>query len=212
MAATPTQAMTIPASAPAISQETRVQLANERRRMIADPARMLIPAELSFSAKHVYRSRPGSYRRILHQLPMPPEEAAAGDEKKFNFQLRRWKALVAQPWFPDLPREEAAKKLIAYLDTVRDALGDTQLKFTHVPRHQECYFVTNDDTVAGYIDTLIARGTAEFAKVTKEQKARVVVGINTEKAQAFPNTDGGWRLARAYAAEHDITSIELVKE
>lgn len=205
--------MTVPPmTAPLISPEVRAQLAMERRSLVADPNRMQIPAELQFSARHVYRSRPGTHRRILHQLPMPPEEARYGDEKRYRFDMRRWQQLVARQWYPDLTPEAAAKKLTAYLDQVRDALGDTQLKFTHVARHQECYFVTNDDTVAGYIDRLIANRTAEFANVTKEQKARVVVGINTDKAQAFPNTDGGWRLARAYAAEHDITSIELVKE
>lgn len=212
MAAVATQRMDVSQSIPVITPEVRAQLAMERKRLLADPGRAQLAAELTFSAKHIYRSKPGTHMHILHQLPMPPEEAASGDEKQFNFALRRWKAIVAQPWFPDLPREKAAEKLIAYLDGVRDALGDTQLKFTRVPRHKECYFVTNNDVIAGYIDRLIERKIGEFAHVYKEQKARVVVGLGTDLAQAFPNTDGGWRLARAYAAEHDITSIELVKE
>ena len=201
-----------PPFAPLVSDEVRARLALERRRLAADPGRVHLPAELSFSAKHVYRAKPGTYRRILHQLPMPPEESAAGDEKKYNFALRRWKATVAQPWFPDLEREKAAAKLKDYLEKVRDALGDTGLKFTSVPRHQECYFVTNSDVIADYLDTLIAKGIGEFAQVVKEHKVRLVVGMGTDKAEAFPNTEMGSRLARAYAAEHGLEEIKLVKE
>lgn len=213
MTAVPSSNATAPTPfMPLISDEVRAQLNQERRRLAADPGRMHIPAELSFSAKHVYRAKPGTYRRILHQLPMPPEEAAAGDEKKFNFALRRWKATVARAWYPDLEMEPAAKKLTAYLEKVRDALGDTRLKFTTVPRHQECYFVTNSDVVAEYLDQLIARGKGEFAQVYREHKARLVVGLGTDKAQAFPNTELGSRLARAYAAEHGFGEIKLVNE
>lgn len=199
-------------SAPLISDAVRAQLAQERRRLAADPSVRHVPAELSFGARHVYRTRPGTYRRVRHNLPMCPDEATYGDEKAYRFALRRWKVLVAQSWFPDLPREEAADKLAAYLETVRDALGDTKLKFTTVPRHQECYFVTNDDVVAGYLDQLIERGIGEFAQVYKEHKARLVVGAGTDKAEAFPNTELGSRLARAYAAEHGFDEIKLVKE
>lgn len=199
--------------APLISKETRAALEIERRRLMADPALRHIPAEITFNAKHVYRARPGTYRRIVHFLPMPPEEAAAGDEKKYQFALRRWKATVAQKAYPDLPREDAAKKLTALLEKVRDALGDTQIKFTSIPRHQECFFGTNDDVIAAYIDGLIAKRTGEFAQVYKESgRVRIVVGMGTDKAEAFPNTETGRRMAHAYAAEHGIKTIEIVEE
>lgn len=214
MAATPSASavQSIVPSAPLISDAVRVQLAAERRRLAADPGVRQVPAELSFSAKHIYRTKPGTYRRVRHNLPMCPEEAAFGDEKTYRFAKRRWDVLVAQRWFPELERDKAAERLAAYLDTVRTALGDTKIKFTTVPRHQECYFVTNDDVVAGYLDALIAREAGEFREVYKEHKARLVVGMGTDKAEAFPNTELGSRLARAYAAEHGFDEIKLVKE
>jgi hypothetical protein len=200
-------------SAPPITPETRAQLAKERLRLLADPARPSLPAEMNLSAKHVYRAKPGTYRRIKHNLPMPPEEKQAGDEKRFNYDLRIWKAKVAAAWYPDLEREAAAKKLTAYLNKVRDALGDTRFKFTQVPRHQECFYATNDEVIAGYIDDLIARGVGEFAQVYREGgRTRVVAGLGTEQAKAFPNTASGRALAFEYANEHGITAIEIVEE
>ena len=209
MAATaaPSVIAAVQRTAPPISDEVRAQLAAERRRLQADPAARRYPADLSFPEKHVFRTEPGTWRRVRHNLPLPPEEATYGEEKAYRFAKRRWDATVAQPWFPGLPRDKAAEKLAAYLETVRDALGDAVIQFTPVPRHQECYFVTDSDVVAGYVETLMARGKGEFARVYKEQKARLVVGT-----EAFPNTDAGARLARAYAAQHGIEEIKLVKE
>lgn len=200
-------------TAPRISDEVRAQLAQERKRLASDPGRIAVPAEHTVSAKYVYRTKPGTYRRVLHQLPMPPQETEAGDEKRFQFTYRRWKQRVArETWYPDLEADEAAEKLTKLLNDVHDALGDTQIKFTSIPRHQECFFPTNSPVVAGYLDELIKQGRGEFAQVYREHKVRLVVGLGTDKAQAFPNTELGSRAARAYAAEHGFTSIEFVSD
>lgn len=215
MAATPTQNATLPASRPApmISAETRAHLAQERKRIAADPDRSRIPAELHLTGKYVFRAEAGTYRRIIHRVPMPPEEASYGDEIRYKFTKRRWDAKVAHARYPDLTREEATAKLTAELDAVRDALGDAKFKFTQIPRHVECFYVTSNDVIGDYIQDLIDRKVGEFARVYREANhSRVVVGFGTEQAKAFPNTEGGWRLARQYAATNEITSIELVDE
>ncbi len=216
MAATPTQSSVLPQTRPAapiITAEVRAQLAAERKRIAADPGRDHIPAELNLKGKYVFRSQAGTYRRIQHDLPMPPEEATYGDEKRYAFTKRRWDAGVAGKRYPEMERAKAAERLTDELWAVRDALGDAKFKFTQVPRHCECFYVTNNDVIGAYIMDLIDRRVGEFAKVYREaNRSRVVVGFGTDKAQAFPNTDGGWRLARQYAAANEITSIELVEE
>jgi hypothetical protein len=215
MAAVIAQSTTLPASrtAPLISPEVRAQLQQERRRIASDPSRETIPAELHLTAKYVFRSQAGTYRRIIHRVPMPPEEATYGDEKRYKFTKRRWDAVVAHKRYPELTREQAAEKLTAELDAVRDELGDAKFKFTNIPHHIECFYTTNSDVVGEYILGLMDRKVGEFAKVYREaNRSRVVVGMGTEQAQAFPNTEGGWRLARQYANQHDIKQIELVGE
>jgi hypothetical protein len=215
MAATATSSATIPASrtAPLISPEVRAQLAQERKRLAADPDRSTIPAELHLTAKYVFRAKAGTHRRITHRLPMPPEEAAYGDEKRYKFNKRRWDAIVAHKRYPDLTRDKAAEKLTAELDAVRDELADAKFKFTQIPRHVECFYATNSDVVGSYIMDLMDRKVGEFARVYREaNRSRVVVGLGTDLAEAFPNTEGGWRLARQYANTHGITNIELVGE
>jgi hypothetical protein len=210
MATVASSHITNPAStAPLISPAVRQQLAQERKRLAADPDRGHIPAELNLTATYVFRAKAGTYRRILHRLPMPPEEASYGDEKRYKFNKRRWDAIVAHKRYPDLTREKAADKLAA----VRDALGDAKLKFTQIPHHIECFYATNSDVVGEYLLGLITRKVGEFANVYREaNRSRVVVGFGTDLAQAFPNTEGGWRLARQYAADHGLIDIKLVEE
>jgi hypothetical protein len=214
MAAVSSSHITNPApTVPLISPEVRAQLAQERKRIASDPSRETIPAELNLTATYVFRAKAGTYRRILHRLPMPPEEASYGDEKRYKFNKRRWDAIVAHKRYPDLTREKAADKLAAELDAVRDALGDAKLKFTQIPHHIECFYATNSDVVGEYLLGLITRKVGEFANVYREaNRSRVVVGFGTDLAQAFPNTEGGWRLARQYAADHGLIDIKLVEE
>jgi hypothetical protein len=214
MAAVSSSHIANPAStAPLISPAVRQQLAQERKRLAADPDRGHIPAELNLTATYVFRAKAGTYRRILHRLPMPPEEASYGDEKRYKFNKRRWDAIVAHKRYPDLTREKASEKLAAELDAVRDALGDAKLKFTQIPHHIECFYATSSDVVGDYILGLMERKVGEFANVYREaNRSRVVVGFGTELAQAFPNTEGGWRLARQYANEHELTDIKLVED
>lgn len=195
-------------SYPAVTPETRAELAQEWKRLRADPDRAIAPAELTNDAKYLFRAKPGTYRKIVHTLPLAPEEAQYADEAKWKFALRNWKRLVAQPAFPGLSRDEAAKALTERLEEVRDALGDTRITFTTIARKQECYFPTENEVIANYIRGLIAQGVGEFAQVYEASgKARVVVGD-----KAYPDTETGWRLARSYAAQHNIEDIKLVKE
>lgn len=210
MAATATSPITQarPAAYPSITPETRAELANEWKRLRADPDRAVTPADLTNDATYLFRAKPGTFRKIVHSLPLAPEEAQYETEAKWMFALRNWKRLVAQPAFPDLDRDDAAKAMTARLEAVRDAIGDNRIIFTSIPRKQECYFPTESTVIAEYIRDLIARNVGEFAQVYEASgKARVVVGD-----KAYPDTETGWRLARSYAAQHGLTDIKLVKE
>lgn len=198
----------IATSYPEIGPETRAQLALERKRLMQNPDGQRFPAELNHRERFVFRTRPGTHRLLQHDLPMPPNEAAYPDPRAHTFALRVWARLVAQPAFPNNSRDEAIKLMTAKMEDLYERLGDRRLLFTRVPYHVECYYATNDEVVAAYLRDLVARGVGDFKDVYEQSgRSRVVVGD-----KAFPDTQGGWGLARAYAAEHGIEDIKLVKE
>lgn len=213
MASTATRSMTELTKPPAtISKEVWAQLADERRRLMADPSANPVAADLTVSTAYLFRSKPGSHRRISHTLPMRPEEATYGDEKQFRFMDRRWQVLVAEPWmkplYPDLSRAEWADKMAEMLEELRDEIGGTRIKFSRITGRNECFLPTNNDKLATYIRRLMADGKGEFRDVYEvNPRVRLVVGD-----QAFPNTESGKRLALKYAEEQGIEEIKLLKE
>lgn len=208
MAATATRSLVEAPRTPVITDAVRKQLEQERLRMLADPSATLTPADLTSSSKYLFRSKPGTHKLIIHTLPMPPEEANYGDEKRYHFYARRWAVLVAQQYYPDLTRDEAVKRLSAELEELRNEIGDTQFKFSQITRRQECFLGTDSDRLATYIRKLIAMRKGEFAQVYEANpRARIVVGDET-----FPDTETGRRLAHAYAAEKGISEIKVLKE
>lgn len=197
---------------PGITKETWAELAQERKRLAADPSQNPVAADLTVDTKYLFRTQPNTHRRLTHTLPMRPEESTFGDEKKFHFQDRRWQALVAEPWFrdefPNLKRDEYAAKMSEMLEALRDELGGIRLTFHRVTGRNECFLATNSDLLAAYIRRLVKDGKGEFAQVYEvNPRVRWLVGD-----KAFPNTETGKRLAFQYAESNNIEDIKLVKE
>lgn len=214
MAAAATAPITLGVTnAPVISQETRRALEAERRRLMADPDRSLQPADLQVDATYVFRTNPGTYRRVVHDLPMKPEISSFKDDKRYEFALRQWTRLVAKPAFPKAASNEAAAdSMAAMLENIREHLGDTRLIFTRIRRANESFYATDDEVIALYLRSLIAARVGEFAEIYEVSgRSRVVGGRGTENEMAFPDTTLGWNAARTYQREHG-GSIELVTE
>ncbi len=184
---------------PVISQQTREKLAQERKRLAADPSAVQIPADLNTNSKYVFRTKPNTFRQLVITLPLPPEEANfVGNQAQYEFALRRWKRLVGGPGLTGPAREKASEDLKAQLEAVRDALGDERIIFIRVKRHVECYYPTDNPVIADYLRGLMTAGKEPFDKVYEVSGlTRLVVGDT-----AFPNTELGRKLAFAHMAEH----------
>lgn len=197
---------------PQISAETREALARERKKLAADPSLVLLPADLTANAKYLFRTRPGTYRQLLHKLPLPPDEANFSEHPaKFQFQMRTWGRLVAQPMFPNLKREDAIKAATKRLTEVFERLGSDQIIFRRVKRAVECYYPTDDEVIAGYLRDLIATGREPWDRVYEVSgRSRIVLTPPEGEPIAFPNTEGGRKLAFARLAESGgaISTVE----
>jgi hypothetical protein len=194
-----TVVQTIPyAQTPVISKETREKLAQERKRLAADPSAVSVPADLAANAKYVFRTKPNTYRQLVVTIPLPPDEANfPGEPAQYNFVKRRWARLVGGPGLTGDARDKAAAEKKAQLEAVRDALNDDRIVFIRIKRSVECYYPTDNPVVAEYLRSLMLAGKEPFDKVYEVSGlTRLVVGDT-----AFPNTELGRKLAFAHMAE-----------
>jgi hypothetical protein len=208
MAVTAAQSTMPRSPLPGISPAIREMLALERKRLKSDPLANPAPADLTVSNTFIFRSKPGSHRMIVHNLPMPPDEGQYATDAKYQFAKRTYIRLVAKKAYPELSGPEAFAKIAERMLDLQERIGDTRIFFVRVARHCECFYPTDDPVVAAYVRELIEAKVEPFNKVHEVSgKARVIVG-----EEAFPDTTLGWTMARQYAAEHEIADIKLVKE
>lgn len=203
MAATMTRgAMETARPYPTVNNETLELLRQQQQELLRNGGeRVEPPAELNRPERFIFRSQPRTFRRIVHQLDLPPEveendDTVVGRQKRFL--LRTWQRRHKADPTGDAER----------LGYVAEQVGGSVIAFREVARKWECWFATDDEQVAGYLRGLVTNKVGEFAHVYEQNgTARVVVGDT-----AFPNTEMGWRAAREHAQLIGVTDIKIVAE
>lgn len=214
MVATQTRPMQAP-SYPQVTKATRDEIAAERKRLLQNPDVDPRPADITRAEKFVFRTTPGRYRQVIHSIPIAPDMASFNDnENKFKFHEREWKRNVADKARTSKEtREEAAVRLRDELAMLVELVGDNKIVFTRIPKHLECVYSTDDETIAAYLRGLMKARVGEFAYVYEVSgHSRVIVGLGTDNEMVFPDSELGWSKARSYASEHNIEDIKVVKE
>lgn len=198
---TATQSIVEPRSYPIVTNETMELMRQQQRQLIAQGVQGKPAAELTTTKRYVFRTKPDTYRHLVHQIDVKPyvdPDDTSPDGQRRKFILSRWMLRHKADPAGDAER----------LQAIADAAGGAIISFTTIRGHQECWFETDDAQLAAYLRDLVTRRVGEFAQVLESNgTARVVAGD-----MAFPNTEMGWKAAREHAQTAGVADIKIVTE
>lgn len=148
------------------------------------PVPVIAPAELPRTQKFMFRTRPGTTRNAQIRIPVLSNQARFGtDEARVRQNIKAYE------------RRTTPEQRAEYEDLVA-RIGGLYIKFTPVPRKQECYYETDDPVVAGFLREHVKKQTVKG--LYEDFGTRHLRSLYTDAI--FPNTETG----RAALAAHDL--------
>jgi hypothetical protein len=186
------------AELPSVQDRSRAlmrKIRAEFKTLEQDEARAKRPAELVSDQKYIFRTRPGTVRKLVAVIDHVPFDRGL-DEKDEEKLLRSF--------------NRRHKKDMAHaqlLQRVYEELGGQWLvHFIRVPGSVECWFGTDDEDVAALFRSFIAKGVDDWQNVY-EQNPQQLLQVGD---LYFPDTQDGQLAAFRYMAEINAPEIKRV--
>lgn len=124
------------------------QIAEETRNPTTIPERV---AAVSASRKYLFRTRPGTVRKLKIRIPMLPDSVRNIDDPT------RGRRNYGQEFAEKYAKMYSAEQRDVFAELV-DRIGDVYIEFTEVARKHQCFYETDDPMIADFIRSVIAGG------------------------------------------------------